>query len=65
MGRPNWYSDHPAACQCATCTEERISPSSKYKKVLLEMPSREKFVRWSVYGIIILVVFLLLISFML
>ena len=35
------------------------------KKVLLEMPSREKFVRWSVYGIIILVVFLLLISFML
>ena len=24
-GRPNWYSDHPPACTCARCNEERMN----------------------------------------
>jgi len=24
MVRPNWYSEHPAACTCSSCEEKRF-----------------------------------------
>ena len=28
-GRPNWYYDHPPACTCATCNEQRMARIKK------------------------------------
>ena len=27
MGRPSWHYDHPPACTCVSCTENRLKDS--------------------------------------